>query len=215
MNYKAIILDLDGTLVDSKLDLALSVNASMKQLGLKELEVSEVFTYVGDGLAMLMQRSLKSVLGEDPSRLLDPAISMFKNYYAKHLLDNTVPYPGVSEVLKDFSSLKLGVITNKNHQFSEKILEGLNLLNHFEFIIGGDNVLNKKPHSEPFLKALKMLNLNETDVLMVGDNHTDINGANDLKIKSCFAEYGFGKLMDIKPDFSISEFKELKTIVLG
>lgn len=214
MKFKGLLLDLDGTLVDSKKDLALSVNATLKQLGLSELPLDEIYNYVGDGLAMLLQRSLKSVLGEDPSRLLDPAVSMFKSYYEKHLLDETTAYPGVIETLKDLDILRLGIITNKNHNFSSAILKGLKMDHFFKFLIGGDDVLHKKPHSEPFKKALTYMNLEANELLMVGDNYTDIDGAHNMGIKSCFAEFGFGKLKEIKADYSISNFSELKDIVL-
>ncbi|MGH9860391.1 MAG: HAD hydrolase-like protein, partial [Candidatus Acidiferrales bacterium] len=152
---RALIFDLDGTLIDSKLDLALAVNAARGHMGLGPLEHDAIFGYVGQGAPMLMRRSLGS-LGTDEN--VERALKYFLVYYREHMLDNTVTYPGVREALAEFSrrgtsanananhhKVQMAVLTNKPVRFSKLILEGLGIAPHFEYVYGGNSFERKKP----------------------------------------------------------------------
>lgn len=213
MSYQGILFDLDGTLVDSRQDIALSVNATLSLLGIPELPIEKIYNFIGNGISVLMERSLIEVMGEEPSRLLEIGVEMFKNHYGKHLLDNTRCYPDVLETLSTLNDLQKGVISNKIKKFTLEILKGLEILSHFTVVLGGDDVSNKKPHPESILKALDIMKLLPEEVIIVGDNYTDIESGMEAGLTTCFVTYGIGQLKEIKPHFTINSLSELKTII--
>ncbi|GMT50186.1 MAG: hypothetical protein IEMM0008_1725 [bacterium] len=187
----------------------------MTQLGLRELPLDDIYKYIGNGAPVLMQRALTKSLGEDPSRLLEPGISLFMTHYSKHLLVETQCYPGVHELLDELGDLDKVVITNKPKAFSVEILKGLDILSHFSLVIGGDDVEKKKPHPESVLKALEIMKLSSEEVIMVGDNYTDIESGCSAGVTTCFCNYGMGELKGVEPQFKIDSFMELKDILYG
>jgi len=211
--FHGIFFDLDGTLIDSRRDLAQSVNFAISHLGLPTLPDEEIFGYIGNGMSTLIQLSLESALGDEPSRLLDVALTLFKKHYKDHLLDNTTCYSDVFDTLKSLEEFNKVVITNKIKEFSVMILEGLNLNSYFDIIIGGDEVYEKKPSPEGILKALKMLKLSPENVIIVGDNYTDIESGQNAGISTCFASYGIGKLRNTQPKYIINSLSELIPII--
>ena len=141
---RALFFDLDGTLIDSKLDLAISVNATLRHMGRGPLADDTIFGYVGNGAQMLVQRALgEGVTAEESKRA-----AFFLAYYREHMLDNTVAYPGVREGLELLKGRDLAVLTNKPVRFSEAILEGLGLAHYFRYVYGGNSFETKKPDPE-------------------------------------------------------------------
>src|ERR1700722_13801059 len=135
-NVRVLIFDLDGTLIDSKLDLAHSVNAMLEHLGREPLAHETVYSYVGNGAPMLVRRAL----GEGASEAeCEKGLSHFLAYYREHMLDNTVTYPGVREALEHLKEKEMAVLTNKPVRFSEEIIKGLGLSHYFRFIYGGNS----------------------------------------------------------------------------
>src|SRR4029079_7751094 len=140
-----LIFDLDGTLIDSKLDLAHAVNAARAHMGLGPIENEIVYSYVGNGAAVL----IRSALGPDASQSeVQRALDYFLAYYREHMLDYTVLYPGVRESLErlDNGQRRLAVLTNKPVRISGDILEGLGVGRHFFRVYGGNSFEQKKPH---------------------------------------------------------------------
>ena len=206
-----IIFDLDGTLVDTCHDLANSVNFALNALDLPPLELQEVISHVGDGLKKLMDRSLpKDRLGE-----MNEAIDIFRSHYREHLLDFSVFYPKVENVLNYFRGKKMAVVSNKPEEFTRLILKGLRRADLFEIILGGDSLPVMKPDPGPILHILKQLSVSPEKTAIVGDGTTDIEAGKAANVWTCAVTYGLKKkevLLKMKPDFMIEDIVELKKI---
>lgn len=205
----ALFFDLDGTLIDSKHDLAQAVRYIQKKYRHVLSTDEEVGTFIGDGVLKLVQRALPDF---HASRF-EEAVLVFKDYYRAHCMDHTYVYPGVFEMLRYFRYKKLAVVTNKPVRISGRLLEGLKLSRYFQLVIGGDSLPNKKPHPEPMLNAMKTLTLRDRKkVLMVGDSSNDIQAGQAAKIRTCGILSNIGdpkKLLISRPDFVISDMREL------
>src|SRR5271170_7276808 len=139
----ALVFDLDGTLIDSKLDLVLAVNATLEYMGRPRIPNDDIGKYVGGGAALLVRR----VLGEDATDEEAAAgLEHFLSYYRAHMLDNTETYPGVREALDLLKGHPMAVLTNKPVRFSERILEGLGISRYFRYVYGGNSFETKKPN---------------------------------------------------------------------
>ena len=147
---KLVIFDLDGTLVDSQYDLTDSVNFVRQEYGLSPLPVDKVASYLGSGITALV----KAVLAELKNSNFDVAVKMFKDNYAKHLTDKTLPYSDVKEMLLKIPQKKV-LLSNKDEKFSKQILETLGLSKFFTQIYGGDSFKEKKPNPLPIYEIIK------------------------------------------------------------
>ena len=147
MAFELFVFDLDGTLIDSKLDLALAVNAVRANAGMTPLAHETVYSYVGNGAPVLIRRSLGT---EASSNLVEEGLQFFYTYYREHMLDNTGLYPGVRDTLNKLleQGKQMAVLTNKPVRFSEGIIERLGLAGHFRRIYGGNSFESKKPDPE-------------------------------------------------------------------
>ena len=208
----ALLLDLDGTLIDSRRDLARSVQFLQKQYGYAVSSEEQVGAFIGDGVAKLAQRALPAL----PERQLDEAVTMFKHFYREHCLDHTRLYPGVLLTLKHFRRKKMAVVTNKPVRISGHLLEELGISSFFEILIGGDSLPRKKPHPEPVLNALKTMRFqNPKRAVMVGDSPNDVHAGRAAGTYTCGVRSNIGdpiKLRNSKPDFAIANIKELMRI---
>jgi phosphoglycolate phosphatase len=215
---RVLIFDLDGTLIDSKLDLAHSVNAMLEHMG-RETHVHEtIFSFIGDGAAMLVRRALgEGVTDADVEQGLD----YFLKYYRTHMLDNTVAYPGVREALADLAgdsgkpagrpARAMAVLTNKPVVFSQAILDGLGLSRFFRFVYGGNSFERKKPDPMGVEVLLRDLQASPSEALMIGDSDVDIKTARNAGIFACGVSYGFGLagLRAHPPDLMLDNLMEL------
>ena len=211
-NYDLIIFDLDGTLIDSRLDLANSVNYTRSYLGLPVLENELIYSYVGDGASMLIRRAL----GREPSDTeIKQALEIFLHYYKQHLLDHTVLYPGVREALDRLDSLTLTVLTNKPVDPSNAILKGLGVQNKFAVVYGGNSFEQKKPDPVGIHRILQDTGISRERALMVGDSWIDIQTGRNAEIVTCGVTYGLASdtLQQAQPDFLIGDMRELLRIV--
>src|ERR1700726_1668448 len=139
---RALIFDLDGTLIDSKLDLALTVNAVLAEMGRGPLPHEQIFGYIGQGAPSLIARALGEGATEEECRR---GLEFFIQYYSVHKLDNTALYPGVREALDALTGMPMAVLTNKPVGASRGILKGLGLADYFRFVYGGNSFERKKP----------------------------------------------------------------------
>jgi phosphoglycolate phosphatase len=207
-----IIFDLDGTLVDSREDMANAVNFALKKIGLKEKSISEISSYIGKGIADLISGSL----GNKQEALLKRALSVFEKYYRKHSTDNTVLYPNVKEILEYFNNKRKAIVTNRNYEFALIALNKLGIQDYFEDVIGGDDIGCMKPSSCPLDRSMNRLNANREKAIIVGDMDIDIVAGKTAGIITCGVTYGIGEKEDIikaKPDFIIDDIIDLKSII--
>lgn len=188
---KAIIFDLDGTLVDSVRDLREAVNALLAEEGLRQLSLDEVKSMIGDGAAKLVERAL-SATGGDLSRL-SALVARFLQIYEADATRNTEAYPGVVETLAGLRQLglPLAVVTNKPYGATIDILETLGLRAYFDAVIGGDTLPERKPHPAPILAALSHLGIEPEAALMVGDNYHDVQAAQAAGVRAVAVTYGY------------------------
>lgn len=187
---RAFVFDLDGTLIDSKLDLVNSVNAMLRQTSRPELPVDLVASYVGHGAPRL----IASVLGPESSEAdRRQGLELFLANYRDHCLDFTRPYPGVIEGLRSLAPLPLSVLTNKPIDLSLRILDGLGLSGFFRSSYGGDSFSTKKPDPAGVLQILRELGVPPAETAMVGDSDVDIQTARNASMKAVAVSYGFGK----------------------
>jgi phosphoglycolate phosphatase len=211
-HIRLLIFDLDGTLIDSKTDLVLSVNAMREQMGLPRLDTVVVVSYVGRGVATLIRRAL----GEGASREeVERASTTFLDYYGRHLLDNTVPYPGVRQALDELRDQKMAVLTNKQIDFSREILEGLGLAQHFAWIYGDSSFPEKKPNPVGVLKLMSDTGTPARQTLIVGDSDTDVLTGRNAGVWTCGVTYGFGAhtLKTVPPDLILNDLRDLPPLL--
>lgn len=210
----AICFDLDGTLIDSGDDLVQATIHSLHGLGIDPPPPEVIIGYVGGGARGLLQDSMGEAA--TPERL-EAGLAAFIDYYGAHLLDHTLPYPGVEEVLRHFFATRpLAVITNKPEAFSRTILEGLELAGYFREILGYDSVERKKPHPEGILQALHGWGVEPTRAVMVGDSDHDILAGKAAGTVTVAVAYGFKspeELASAGPDYLIHDIRELIELV--
>lgn len=207
-----VIFDLDGTLVDSRMDLTASVNHALGRMGLPPLPVETVAGFIGDGARLLFTRSLEAARGMADEAEVEAGFQAFREHYAAHLLDATRPYPGVPEALQALGHKAMAVATNKPEGYARAILEGLGLHHHFRLILGGDSTPHKKPHPAQAEAILTAVGLPPAAALMVGDSPQDVAMARAAGCGACAVTYGLRpreELAAAVPDFLLDDLRDL------
>jgi len=205
-----LIFDLDGTLVNTLEDIAASVNYTLSRLNSPLLPLDRVRQYVGDGIEMLMARSL----GGRDGRFED-AVSLYKEHHRRNLAVRSTLYPSVKETLEHFKSLPLSVISNKSAEFIGPLLDGLGIGRYFKLIIGADAGLPLKPAPDAVLRILSELRVPKERAAMVGDGTSDVLAGRAAGVLTCAVTYGFrseDELRKAGPDYVIHELSELKNL---
>jgi phosphoglycolate phosphatase len=188
---RALIFDLDGTLIDSKLDLIYSVNATLTEMGRAKLSDEVISSYIGHGAPMLMSRALGGLATEEE---LAHGLKYFLQYYEEHKLDNTCLYPAVTETLARLGqqNIAMAVLTNKPVKISVRILEALGVAKYFQAIYGGNSFETKKPDPLGAKAILSEFKVNAGDSMLVGDSEVDIQTARNADMIATAVNYGFG-----------------------
>lgn len=209
---KLIVFDLDGTLIDSRHDLAGAVNHMRGSMGLEPLSAERVVSFVGNGIINLVRRSVA-----DAEVDFDEALRRMKRYYADHLVDTTCLYPGVSAGLKELkeSGITLAVLSNKPTAASAKILDRLGVAGFFSDIIGGDGNYPLKPEPDALLALQAKYGFDASSCWMFGDHYTDLEAARRAGFRRALARYGFGDPREEKFDFEVDSFGEFVIAVKG
>jgi len=186
---RALIFDLDGTLIDSKLDLIHSVNAMLREMKRPQLESETISGYIGHGAPQLVARAMGGSATEEE---LKHALQFFLGYYEDHKMDNTAAYPGVAETLERLIHMPMAVLTNKPARISLRILRALGLEKYFRAIYGGNSFESKKP--DPFGAAtiLRELAVAPQESMIVGDSEVDVQTARNAGMLAAAVNYGFG-----------------------
>lgn len=208
-----LIFDLDGTLIDSSEDLAISMNATREHFGMAPLDPQVIYSYVGWGAAVLVRRAL----GENaPEDTVQNALAFFLSFYRKHALEHTKLYPGIRQAVAELSAEghKLAVLTNKPVRISRDIIASLDLLQHFAQIYGGDSFSNKKPDPVGITALMNELEAAQAATLMIGDSSVDVRTARNAGVRSCGVAWGFQpeSFEDYPPDLLVQHPRELVKI---
>jgi phosphoglycolate phosphatase len=214
-----VLIDVDGTLVDSVPDLAYCVDAMMRELGLPERGETRVRQWVGNGVERLVQRALINQLdGEPDGALFAEALPVFEALYRENTSKRSCLYPGVQEAL-DFlktTGVRIGCVTNKASQFTLPLLKDLGVHDYFEIIICGDMLERKKPDPMPLLHAAEQLETSPAASLMIGDSMSDVKAARAAGFRIVCMSYGYNHGEDIRdynPDAVVDSMAEIRDIV--
>ena len=190
MPPSVIVFDLDGTLIDSRRDLADSANALIEERGGTPLAVGTITNMVGEGAAVLVRRALTAagLDADDPS-----AVPRFLELYDERLLVHTRPYDGIVPALETLGRrATLAILTNKPQHHSDAVLRGLGLTDRFAWVIGGDTPLGRKPAPAGLLELARRARVDVRDLLLVGDSAIDLRTARAAGSRVCIVRYGFG-----------------------
>lgn len=223
-DLRLLILDLDGTLIDSRADLVASVNATLEHLGRSRLPDAAIAGYVGDGAALLMMRALgllpapdrrgpaqaPPILTPDAQALADEALEYFLRYYTEHKLDATTLYPGVEAGLAALGAagFRMAVLTNKPVRASREIVAGLGIASWFFSVRGGNSFLRKKPDPLGLNTLMAECGLRPAQTVMMGDSSVDIRTGRNAGAWTLGVSYGFQPetLIAEPPDWTAASF---------
>lgn len=213
-SVRALVFDLDGTLIDSKLDLALAVNAMLEHMGRTPLPHPQIYALVGNGAPTLVCRALGDTATDAE---VEKALAFFLHYYRDHLLDNTVLYPGVREGLDRLQGFSLAVLTNKPALFSQRILQGLGIAPLFRYVYGGNSFERKKPDPMGLERILRDFDVPPRAAMMVGDSEVDVRTARNAGAWACGVTYGLGsaRLAGCPPDLLLDSLADLADYLAG
>ncbi len=224
-SIKLVIFDLDGTLIDSRLDLVHSVNAALRHIGRHELPDDVIASYVGDGAPILIQRALGG--GTVDEAVVRRGLQFFLAYYREHKLDHTTVYGGIQEALETIqnsahrtsngrsahrgTARQMAVLTNKPVVPSRAIVEALGLSPFFTQIYGGNSFATKKPDPEGARKLLDEHHVRPEEAAIVGDSHVDVETGRNAGLWTVGVNYGFAPhtLLENSPDVLVDAPREL------
>jgi len=214
MRVRAVIFDLDGTLVDSRKDIALAVNRTLKDLGLSPLPEKTIVGFIGGGVEPLV----KSFLGPENSHRLEEALGLYKRHYSEVCTLNTTLYPGVKETLEYLQQVHIPVAlaTNKALSFTCKIIEHLGIDGYFSVVLGPEHVQNRKPHPEIVYIICDKLKVLPEETLFVGDSELDVECGKNAGVYTCAVTYGYTsleKLVQSEPDFLLCSLSKLSLLI--
>lgn len=210
MPVRLIIFDLDGTLVDSRIDITNAINYALKDYGIGPYTVEEITSLVGRGITKLIEDLIKPYK-EIP---INNVIERFLEHYERHIIDNTRPYAGVKETLEELRDYKKAVISNKREYLSKKALEGLGLLRYFEIVLGSDSTPEKKPSPLPVRMVLEKLNIPASEAVIVGDSDLDIKAGKSAGVLTIAVSYGYRpRELLLEADHIINNIRELPGLV--
>jgi phosphoglycolate phosphatase len=210
MNIKTVIFDLDGTLIDSLGDIISAVNKTLTYFQLPMLADEVIGSYVGEGVELLIKRSI----GEHNIDQFEEILKYYINVYNEECAASTVLFPGVKELLEKLKekNINIALATNKSIGFTEKILHNLGIYEYFNIVMGPESVSKRKPHREVVDVIVKRLNADLSTALIVGDSKFDILCGKNAGIYTCGVTYGIGSvesLIEANADFLICDIKKL------
>jgi phosphoglycolate phosphatase len=219
MNFRCLLFDLDGTLVDSRADITNSVNLTLNELGRVTLADETIRLFIGEGVRLLLERALRATQTNEPQEAeIEEALRRYQGIYRAHLLDQTRLYPEVAETLTDLRAWPKALVTNKPIAFTLPLLEGIGLAEHFQVVFGGDSLPERKPAPLMLLEAARRCEIAPEHCLMIGDSWVDMEAGRNAGIKTVGYVGGFrgrAELEAAKADFLIENFGELRQLVGG
>jgi len=210
-----ILIDVDGTLVDSVPDLAFCVDVMMQRLGREPRGEALVRDWVGNGVERLVRRALVGQLeGEPDEAEFARAYPVFLELYAENTARRSVLYPGVRAGIDQLKAAgyRLGCVTNKAARFTEPLLQEMGIIDDFAIVISGDTLASKKPDPEPLLHAANFFGCEPRDALMIGDSVSDVKAARAAGFQIVCMSYGYNHGVDIReshPDAVLDSLVEM------
>ncbi len=204
MHIRAVIFDLDGTLIDSYRDIGIHLNRTLRDFGLEGVDVEKVRHMVGGGARELLKRFF-------PNGLLEEALKVFRKYYLEEPVIHTRAFDGIERVLKEARErrIALAVATNKMEELSRLILKRLGLYDYFSVVVGGDTFSEKKPSPLPLIEVLKRLGIPAEEALMVGDTEADLTAGRLAGMKRALAKWGYVRVEKETADYELESPEEL------
>ena len=215
LRYDHIAFDLDGTVIDSRADLAAATNHVLRSFGRAEIPPASVYELVGEGARRLVERAL----GESDDDRIAEGVRRFLAYYGEHLLDSTVLYPGIADALVALTraGVALTVLSNKPEAYSRTILDGLGVVSRFQAIIGGDSLSTRKPDPAGLQHLVQLTGTARERTLLVGDSPVDVATAANAGIDFCGVGWGLdpARLRAVRPPWIVESSAELVAFVAG
>ena len=204
---KAVLFDLDGTLIDSAEDIALALKNTLQEIGMSQKMPADVRALVGGGVKALLEK----VLGED---FREDYVSIFRKHYIANPVVHTKPYEGVVDTLTALrkEGVATAVVTNKLEELSLKILKELGLFDLFDLVVGGDTYPEKKPSPLPVKKALERIGVSPSQALMVGDTWADIESGRRAGTKTALATWGYVRIGSEEPDYRLDKPEDILSL---
>lgn len=207
-----IIFDLDGTLVNSIVDITNSLNYAIEPYQVEKMTVEKTVGLVGEGLTALVEK----MLGKENASILSDVMERFIRHYSRHLTDFTVPYPGVPETLEKLADYRKAVVSNKREALSKRVLDSLKLSNYFDVVLGSDSVGERKPSPRPVLEILQRVKVKPEEAVIVGDSNYDIEAGRAAGIRTIAVTYGYRGVEFLgDADEMIDHFTDLPSILKG
>jgi phosphoglycolate phosphatase len=197
---EVLLFDFDGTLIDSKVDIATAVNLTLGDLGLPLRSIEEIFGFVGDGVKRLLRLSV----GEDNPDQYDKALEVFRGHYLEHCVQTTSWYPGIWEVLQHYKDRTKVIVTNKSLEYTLAIVDGLQARDLFQHVEAPRDTDELKPEPVMLERALAVLGADTKHTVMIGDSTNDVRAAQAAGIRACAVGYGYGnreRVSALQPDF--------------
>jgi phosphoglycolate phosphatase len=194
--FRAVLFDLDGTLLHTAPDLAAAANRMLQEIGRAARDPQEIATYIGKGIPMLVHRALTGAMdGRADAQLFDRALAIFERCYAEESGKTSAPFPSVVDGLAQMraSGLRLACVTNKAERFTLDLLLGSNLARFFDCVVSGDTVARKKPDPLPVLHACRQLAVGPGETLFIGDSANDVEAARAAGCAVWCVPYGYNE----------------------
>ncbi|MEW6131743.1 MAG: phosphoglycolate phosphatase [Pseudomonadota bacterium] len=196
IDIKAVVIDLDGTLLDTAPDLARAAELMMNELGMPCPSLDTIRTYIGNGVSRLVKRVLTGDMDAEPDAgLFARALPIFQKHYGEHVSERSRPFPGVVEGLEAFRKmgLRIACITNKAEQFTHPLLKDTGLFGYFDLILSGDTLPKRKPDPLPLQHACKVFGVQPRELLLIGDSWNDTQAARAAGCPVFCVPYGYNR----------------------
>ena len=217
--FRAVVLDLDGTLVETAPDLCAALNHTLGRMDLPPVDLADVRHMIGDGARALLRRGLEASGVAPPDDVLETSFQTLLAYYNAHIADHSYPFDGIVELLSAWKTdgVKLGVCTNKMIGSTERLLAALELSRHFDAVFGGDSLPVRKPDRRHLLAVLDALAVPPADAVMVGDSANDVATARNAGVPVVVVSFGYTPVpaAELGADAVIDHFDELPAALAG
>ena len=219
MTKRAVVFDLDGTLVDTAPDLMAATNHALSLMQRRPVTMTEVRSFVGHGAKALIERCFAATGDEIDEKTLSYTHAELLRYYERNIAVNSLAFPGVVDLLErcKAADFALGVCTNKIERYSVQLLNALNLAKYFGAIVGTDTINIAKPDPAPLHETLRRLGCNATNAIMIGDSETDILTARAAGVPVIAVTFGYTArpVAEFSPDHVVSHFDEIWDLLIA